>query len=379
MMRRASDEVSELILACSRAARDTDHQDVRRLARDIDDWERVRDTASAHSLLPLLAARLSESAVTIPSAVMDAAGSVATTNLSRVASLLRTRALLAAEGIETIAFKGPALSVALYDDPAIRQSNDIDLLVKRREALAARRLLQAEGHRFGLDLSKGEEERFLHYSSAYVLRDEVGVAVDLAWALAPRHLALDLDADSFFPESRSLELGGVHVAVLAPHDLFLALAVHGGKHLWERLGWVADIAQLLATAPDLDVTRAIARARSIGAERLVLVAPALARLLLDAELPQALSAAVRRDPAVANIAARLAARLLPLGSSHHDRVLDPLMLTLRERPRDRAMIVARLAVTPTVEDWQWARLPDALAFAYPAVRPFRLAKKYLFS
>jgi hypothetical protein len=311
--------------------------------------------------------------------MMDAAASAATTNLSQVASLLRTRALLAARGIDTIAFKGPALSVALYDDPAIRQSNDIDVLVKRREALAARRLLQAAGHRFGFGFSEGQEERFLRYSSAYVLLDEVGVAVDLAWALAPRHLALDLDADSFFPESRSLELGGVHVAVLAPHDLFLALAVHGGKHLWERLGWVADIAQLLATAPDLDVTRAIARARSIGAERLVLVAPALARLLLDAELPHALSAAIQRDPTAASIAERLAARLVPLGTIHHDRMLDPLTFKLRERPRDRARIVARLAVTPTVEDWQWVRLPDALAFAYPAVRPFRLAKKYLFS
>jgi hypothetical protein len=39
----------------------------------------------------------------------------------------------------------------------------------------------------------------------------------------------------------------------------------------------------------------------------------------------------------------------------------------------------RLLWTPTVEDWQWMRLPDSLAFAYPAVRPFRLAKKYFFS
>jgi hypothetical protein len=47
--------------------------------------------------------------------------------------------------------------------------------------------------------------------------------------------------------------------------------------------------------------------------------------------------------------------------------------------RDRATTVMRLLWTPTVEDWQWMRLPDSLAFAYPAVRPFRLAKKYFFS
>ena len=207
----------------------------------------------------------------------------------------------------------------------------------------------------------------------------LGDIVELSWALAPRHLSLDLDADRFFPDAATVELGGQAVKVLAPHDQLLALAVHGGKHLWERLGWITDIAQLMASTPDLDVDRALARARSVGAERLLLVAPALAEQVLGADVPPGLAAAIGRDPAVPSLVERLVNRLLPLDKRHSDRALDPLTLRLRERARDRATIVARLAITPTVEDWQWARLPEPSSFAYPLVRPFRLAKKYLFS
>lgn len=374
-----SDDTTPLILACARAAGTTDPNEIRRLASAVTDWELVRDTASAHSLLPLLAARLRGANVALPLCVEDAVASAVARNLGLVASLLRARALLAAADIQTIAFKGPALSVTLYDDPALRQSNDIDLLVRRDQALAARRLLQAADYRYRLDLTSNEEDRFLRYSNEYALRDPDGSIVELSWALVPRHLALDLDADRFFRDSRAIELGGAPVGVLAPHDQLVALTVHGGKHLWERLAWITDVAQLLASTPDLDVDLSLSRARSAGAERLVLVAAAMCRDVLGAHIPPGLIAGIEGDPVVHALTSTLRRRLLPLDRRHRERILEPLTLRLRERGRDRATIVSRLAWTSTVEDWRWVRLPHALSFAYPVVRPFRLAKKYLLS
>jgi hypothetical protein len=322
---------------------------------------------------------LRESEVALPPEVADAAAAIAARNLSLVSLLLRFSGLLAAEGIDTIAFKGPALSMTLYGDVGLRQSTDIDLLVRRSQALAARRSLQSAGLRFWLDLTHEQERRFIRYSNEYGLWDPDDGIVELSWALAPRHLALDLDADRFFPDSWSLEVGGTAVSVLAPHDQLLALSVHGGKHLWARLGWITDVAQLLATTPDLDVDLALTRARAVRAERYVLVAGALCRDVLGSQLPRPLSDGIRRDTAVAALASALRDRLLPLTQQRTDRVFEPLSLRLREHTGDRATIVMRLLLTQTVEDWQWLRLPEKLAFAYPAVRPFRLAKKYLFS
>jgi hypothetical protein len=345
----------------------------------VTDWQRVREAASAHALLPLLAARLHQSGVEAPRALQAEAGAVVARTLALLASLVRVRELLADAGIDAIAFKGPALSVALYGDTALRQSADIDLIVRRRQALAARRILEAAGHRFWLDLTQSEEARFLRYSNEYALWDPDGGIVELMWALAPRQLAPQLDTDQFFADARTLDVGSTSFAMLAPHDQLLALAVHGGKHLWERLGWLTDVAQLLASKPDLDVGLALARARAVGAERFILVAAYMCRGLLGTRLPPLLAGGVDRSQAVPQVAATLSDRLFPLTRRHRERVFEPLALRLRERLRDRGLMVMRSMWTPTVEDWQWVRLPDALAFAYPAVRPFRLAKKYLVS
>jgi hypothetical protein len=117
----------------------------------------------------------------------------------------------------------------------------------------------------------------------------------------------------------------------------------------------------------------------VGVERHVLVAGAMCQNLLGTELPSQLSTAIAGDSTVPRLVAALRERLLPLTRRHPTRVFEALSLRLRERRSDRATMVMRLLWTPTVEDWQWVRLPETLAFAYPAVRPFRLAKKYLFS
>ena len=38
----------------------------------------------------------------------------------------------------------------------------------------------------------------------------------------------------------------------APEDLLRLLVLHGGKHVWERIAWLADVADLLRQHPDLD-------------------------------------------------------------------------------------------------------------------------------
>ena len=48
----------------------------------------------------------------------------------------------------------------------------------------------------------------------------------------------------------------------------------------------------------------------------------------------------------------------------------------RERWSDKARYFVRLAITPGVEDWQFAELPGGLDFLYPALRVPRLLRKY---
>jgi len=51
------------------------------------------------------------------------------------------------------------------------------------------------------------------------------------------------------------------------------------------------------------------------------------------------------------------------------------MLRLRERTRDQLRFAARLALTPSVGEWQSVGLPAPLFPLYRVVRLFRLAKR----
>jgi hypothetical protein len=127
----------------------------------------------------------------------------------------------------------------------------------------------------------------------------------------------------------------------------------------------------------MDWTALLAHAREGGGERMLLLALLLAGDLLDAPLPAAISRKIRSDPTVAALGRRIAGWLarddIP---SLRSRQALRCHLEMRERLRDRASYIVRLAATPTFEDWAWLRLPAGLLGLHYLLRPIRLAAKH---
>ncbi len=69
----------------------------------------------------------------------------------RVAEFARISAQLATAGIASAALKGVGLAGLLYPEPGLRPMRDIDFLVPRSEAGAARAVLESMGYRFDPD------------------------------------------------------------------------------------------------------------------------------------------------------------------------------------------------------------------------------------
>jgi hypothetical protein len=167
--------------------------------------------------------------------------------------------------------------------------------------------------------------------------------------------------------------------VLAPadDDLFLALCLHGAKHRWARLEWLACAAALRVRA-GLDARDVLDHAAEIGAGRTVLLALLLMHgafgLPLPAGVDQSASAG-RGLPALAD-----EARGLWFGDVADEAQATPANLRfnarLRDGAADRARYAARWLFAPSPEDWAWVRLPDGLAPLYRVLRPLRLAARY---
>jgi hypothetical protein len=207
--------------------------------------------------------------------------------------------------------------------------------------------------------------------------------VELHADVKPGHFSFFLDLDPFFnPQAedsrwQKVVLLGRPVPTLAPEDLLLLLCAHGAKHLWQDLRWVCDIAELLRGQPGLDWRRVCEEARALHGERMLLLGLALAERLLDAPVLEGLGRRARAEPVVRSLVAQTVGRMFGPASGWR-RAWEELAfpVRVRERRRDAFRFYFRRAVTPTTEDWAAWRLPPALAFVYPLLRPWRLALKY---
>lgn len=366
-----------LLLACARThATPADREQIRVLARGPVDWAVVERLAEAHGVLPLLTHLLeAHAAREVPDAVRSRFRQRMLAHAAR--SLVLTRELvemltaLVARGIPALPYKGPALAAVAYGSPTLRQPGDLDIVLPRDRLSTARVALVDRGFRdtlAGLD----PETRVAHYQHAMV-RETDGVHVEIHWAFAPRYFRFPLDPDALSRES--LVLSGQPIDVIAPTDLLVILCVHGGRHLWNRLGWVSDIAELLRAYPEVDWSAALARATALGVRRMLLVGLALARDLLGVELPAVLAQALSTDAAARGLARRFETRLF------RDHIGQPglaaaagLHLAMRERWRDRAAYALLAAITPSERDAPG--LAHGPRFVRALVRPARLVRDH---
>src|ERR1700681_921232 len=88
--------------------------------------------------------------------------------------LLRLLELFQAAEIPVIPLKGPVLAQILYGDPVLREFEDLDLLVRKRDVLRALQLLNAHGYAVDSSLSWAPIETLIGMNCELTLRRECG-------------------------------------------------------------------------------------------------------------------------------------------------------------------------------------------------------------
>lgn len=372
-----------LLLACARTRMDDAH--AAKIENSVSgnfDWNRIEALSRAHAVMPLLYRSLADVCPDrVPGPVLerlrDEFDRNAKRNLEKTGELLRLLDLLTERGVQAVPYKGPVMASSAYGNLAYRQFIDLDLLVHRRDVAAAVAALEEDGYRRRARPSPRQNERLLRngYEEAVVRAD--GSIVEIQWDVAPRYFSAEFDLSAAWGRLATVRIGGRDVETLSPEDLLPVLCIHGAKHEWERLGWVCDVAELLRVTEDADWGPVIARASRCGIRRMVLLGPALAASLLGSELPPEVGDAVRAESRLTEIVSAIGRRLLDSRPARRDGFpFRPLHLRMRERFRDRARYVWRLAVTPTEGDWEAVSLPPPLDPLYHVIRPVRLAARY---
>jgi hypothetical protein len=373
-----------LLLYCARARLNLERTDeLKSLIENTADWKYVLEMAFRHGLMPFLYWQMSAAAAElIPRAVMEQLRDRFHHNLAR--NLLLTKelcsllSLFEENGITVIPFKGPALALALYCDTAFRQFSDLDLLIFKQDLARARDLLLSRGYHTPYGQISRRESAYLRSMREQLFTHPNGrVHVEIHWAFAPEPLAPTLDSERFRERLEETSLDGIRTHTLSPEDLLLVLCVHGGKHLWERLAWLCDIAELIVAHPDMDWESLCKEASTLRVYRMLLLGIFMVNDLLEVPLPQALEQEVKADANIKALSLQVRRNLFTdAPSSPEPGESLYFNYKIRERRWDGARYCYYITVPPTPAEWAALDLPEHLSFLYYLIRPVRLIKKH---
>jgi len=299
----------ELLLLCARTR--TDEQHARRI-RDLLDrnlgWNEVVFLAVRHGLTPFLHRALSGlNSDRVPGEVQSRLRSMAQAirfqNLGAVRELIRILRALEAAGIAATPYKGPALAAFLCNDFGMRESCDVDILVRPSDAIRARSAILGLGYAPKTRIPGWVRTTHVRFHCSFTFRSSDGLThVDMNWGVLPRYWRIPGVPDHEWDNLGRLSLAGASVPWFSPECILFLLCMHGSAHKWDTLKWIVDIAEMLRAYPGLDWERVTNEARRTGSERMVAVGLVLARDLLDAVIPAAALSTMRFTAEVGSLA-----------------------------------------------------------------------------
>jgi hypothetical protein len=355
---------------------------LRELLKSDLDWKYLLATAHHHCLFPLLNLHVNAAAQSlVPPQVIERLQrdnyENTRSNLFLTGELLKVHELLAENGVRAVSFKGPTLALRVYGDVGLRQFGDLDILVHRKDILKIKELLISHGFKSTMALTSMQQAALLRFDCAYNFDNKLGVLLDVHWNLVERHFAFDIDINHFWERLEPVTINGKQLLTPSAEDLLLVLCLHGFTHLWERLGWICDLASLIDSRKDLNWHLVLENATSLGARGILSLGLFLAGDLLGASIPEQVSKSVQPNPKVRKLAEQVREQLFRERSAPAGVFAEAgTLVSLRERRRDRLRSCLRLATTPRSYDWMFLSVPDSLFFLYYLVRPLRLAGKY---
>ncbi len=373
-----------LLLCCARIQLPPGFaQEIRELAALPLDWDYLLAEAARNSLRPLLARHLSACAADIaPSQQLKRLGDAVRANTVRclilTAELIQIMDRFREAGISAVPYKGPVVAAQAYKDIALREFEDLDIIVRQQDMSRVNEVVTGLGYRpkFPWILSPGAASALVPGEYQYSDRSR-RMVLELHTERTLRHFPVPPDLDDLGRRLVPVFLSGHEIRTFAPEDALVMLCIHGSKDFWERISWIVDIAELIRACPKLDWNAVYARADSWKARRILHLGLALAVEMLDAGLPDEIGARMREDLVAAAIASEVMSRILRRDQSAFG---SAGRFSFRRRMVNGALAgwrySIRLAVAPAEEDWQMVRLPGPLAPLYVALRPLRLLRKY---
>ncbi len=261
--------VDRFLLTCTRQACGPEHlQRAAAISREEEfDWDQMFDTATDHSVAPLIYVNLqrcAQSGMPVPDAVLHRfklqAARYAILKKRQATRLAKALAEFHEQGIEVMIIKGGALDLLVYEQPWYTVPHDVDLVLRAtREEMGGKYVPHLDGY--------GIEYDFMTHHDIIM------------------NGALPVDFDQIWADSEGAELQGQPVSVMRADDMLISLCINSCRKRYFRLKALCDIAETVAAYPQMDWNQLASRAKLFKVNYIVYTALLAVQMALGARLP----------------------------------------------------------------------------------------------
>jgi hypothetical protein len=241
----------------------------------ITDWEAFGLFCEGHGIGPLALNSLSSIPETPPQA-LRAFQDIVVRSLARSVILVQRLGEvlheLESQNIASLVLKGPVFAEILYQSPALRPFEDLDLLIRPEDMKRAADILKKNDFR---EITSERERRFLKSGFHRKFRTSQGVVVELHWELLHPDFSA-LPASALWEKAQTKMLYGKSINTISDTDQFIYACIHLAKHLCSHALtkgiWISDLERLLPSG----VSQALSsRIRKLHCRRMVFFAVSL--------------------------------------------------------------------------------------------------------
>jgi hypothetical protein len=346
------------------------------------DWRALDSAAGEHGVAPLVYSQLlAHFADVVPAEwhlqMRRQLEEIARRNLYMTAEMFQLANSFRAAGIFAVPYKGPLLAAQAYGNLAMRQFTDLDFAIRQGDLPRAAAVLEASGYKAVYGVTPPEEGTHPTHSEYQFVRPVGNVIVEMQTEITLRYFPRKLEFDALEKRVTTVSLAGGETLSFSPEDTIILLSVHGAKHFWERLMWIADISELSQSKPAIRWDDAFARAKKMGVSRPLNLALYLAHQMLEAPFPDHVLEKISHDSAGKKLSDGICERFSMSANSQ-----VPIFARFRFRVASRDSFWAglrfamRLATSPTEHDRADAPLPDGMSGMRRWLRPALLMKRY---
>ncbi len=209
--------------------------------------------------------------------------SVTRQNMLLTTELVKVMKRLKENGIDALAFKGPVLSQAAYGDITLRQYGDLDILIPVDKLQDAAKDIMACGYDLygSIDLLQVPEwiettkdMTFMHAKKRTV--------IEMHWKLFQASFANA--SINLWEHTTTVPINNMPFTTLNNEVLLAYLAIHGSRHLWERIEWIVDLDRLVRNNR-IDWEEVLHIAAKFNGKKMLLLGLYLSKLFFQTPLP----------------------------------------------------------------------------------------------